>query len=244
MKTYTKSFLSICLVAASFGATAQATTINGELNITGSVTVTATTIDFQPGGGTDGLFQVDPFSQTGFFNLGGLPGSLGAVKDLDVIAQPVDDFGFTTGTGPLLNFLLFAANPALKFDLLFIQSGAGTLADCALPAAGGQVCTITGSPFTLTNTSTTSSTASFRVRGTVDDGGPVSTFVGEFSTQFPTQNLQEVLATLGSAGSITKSFAGTFVVTAIPEPGTTSLLVAGSILLLVGRFMRSRSSKA
>lgn len=229
----------VSLICTGIGAV-NATTISGELNIFGSVRVSASKIDFLPVAGGSGLFSVDLFSQTESFLP--LAGTTGTSRDLDIAANPV-------GVPFLLpNFMTFAGQPGLHFDLTFVQPGAGTSAGCASPAAGGQVCAVAGSPFTLSNTSRTSSTAAFNVRGTVSQGsGPIlATFVGTYSTQFPTQSLQDVLARLGASGFVQKSFAATFDVTpvAIPEPGTASLLIAGSLLVLVARWKRSSKLKS
>lgn len=232
------ALLSLGLLAAAFSPTVKATIINGELNITGGIRVTANTIDFLPSGTGTGLFGIDQFSQTGSF--ASVAGTNGVIRDLNVLVQPV-------GTPFLLpNFLTFNAAPGLRFDLTFIQPGTFSSAECAAAPAAGQECTpFSTSPFNLNNVSATSSGAQFNVRGTVTDGSadPASNFVGTFSTQFPVQNVQQVLAQLGSAGFIEKSFAATFVVTpgsAIPEPGTISFLLAGSVMLIAGGLVRRK----
>src|SRR3979490_3187735 len=85
-----KRILNAAVLAGSLvmnSASLHATPITGILNTTGSVAVSSTTIDFLPAGTGTGNFGVDPFTQTGSF--GGLAGTSGTIKDLNMVAQPV-----------------------------------------------------------------------------------------------------------------------------------------------------------
>lgn len=215
---------------------AVAAPIFGTLNITGSVAVGATTIDWYPLGTGVGTFAVEPTSTGTFAPLGG---TTGTAKDLDVTVQPVGS-PFT-----LMNFLTFSANPALHFDLMFIDPGVYSAVDCGAPAAPGQTCTPLmpppKSPFNLANTNA-GSTASFVVRGQVSDGtGAASNFVGTYTTQFTGLSYQDLLGTISRGGTVNTSYSANFVVTAIPEPATWTFMMIAGGLIGVSRLRRRRS---
>jgi len=245
--TKTRLFLSAALVAGVLGVSpsAQATTISGVFNFTGSVRVTAAgVIDFlddptatPP---TNGFRVVPP--ETGTFT--STTGTTGTIQDLNAMVEPPGQ------TLNVPNFITLTALPQLNFTLTMIDPGVYSSAACGAPAAPGQTCTPpnplpgVSSPFNLANTSV-GSTASFSIRGSVTDpAGPPSAYTGLFTTQFIGMSYQDVLATLGSQGFVEASYSATVQTTpggAIPEPGTTSLLVAGG-LLMAARFMRKRSA--
>lgn len=212
----------------------NAAMITGVLSVSGLVQVDATSMDFLPDNGGIGEIQANATGQTGYFS--GLAGNVGSAKDLDVAGQPVD-MPFS-----LAGFLTFASMPDLSFELTYILPGSGTMQACGAPASAGQSCTLTGSPFTLTNVTGSSSIASLVLQGLVRDGsgGPVSKFVGAYSMSFPSQSLQEVLATLSSDGSVTQFFTANFDVAAIPEPGTLPLLLVAGLALSARRSQRKQ----
>jgi hypothetical protein len=234
---FSRSVLTLALLAGGLFTVrpADAALIDGILNITGSVAVTADALDFLPAAGGTGLFSVDLFTQTGDFVP--LAGTTGDISDLDAATEPV---GVPIN---LMNFLTFNADPNLTFTLQLIRFGVFGAADCGAPAAAGQTCTPPGSQFNLSNLTSTSSTATFAVAGIVSDGSgdPISTFDGTFSTQFTNQNYQQVLETIGSGGTVQATYSANFIVTAIPEPGTVSMLVLGGLMMAVPMFRRRRS---
>jgi hypothetical protein len=207
--------------------TSHAAIILGTLNIDGAVRVDLDDIDFLPIATGTGTFSVSAAGTlTGSF----VPLALtsGTSIDLNSAVHPV---GVALS---LPNFMVFASAPGLHFDTAFINPGVFSSAACGLPAAPGQVCTpFPTSPFNLSNTSS-GSTASFAMSGTVSDGSasPASNFTGIFTTQFSGQSYQDVLAIILGGASVTNSYSANFVV-AIPEPGTVSLALGG-ILLLIG----------
>jgi hypothetical protein len=222
------------LLLTAMTSISHAALINGTLNIAGDVRVTATEIDFLPPvGGGNGQFQVTN-TQTGSFVP--LAGTTGTATDLDIAVQPVGT------TFPAIDFLTFAANPSLVFHLTFIAPGVYSAPQCAPPPAAGDVCTPPGSPFNLSNTSATSSTASFRVAGYVTDGSSSSpsNFTGTYTTQFDDKSLESVLATLGSAGEVRASYSANFTVTPIPEPGTVSLAALAGLMFAGGSLLRRK----
>lgn len=196
---------------------------SGPISATGvgnQATVDATTIKFGGGifsvtGGT-GSFTPPPFDAPLF---------TGKIKNLDsaLANQP-------TGTPFVFpNFLTFDSDLPTSFELRYIFVGTNGIAGCsaAIPM-GGQVCTPggpgAGSPFNLQNNSPTQSTASFTVKGLVYNGPDVMNFTGIFTTPFPTQSFQDVLAVLSSKGSVTAPYAAQFTITAVPEPGSFALV--------------------
>jgi hypothetical protein len=204
------------------------------------VAVTATMIDFLPVGTGTGVFGIDPFTQTGSFLP--LAGTTGTIKDLNLASQPVGT-PFT-----LTDWMVFTANPNISFTLQSLPAGVFTPAGCVGAPAAGQNCTPPGSPFNLTNTSTTSSVVSFKTDGLVRNvaTGELSTFDGTFSTQFTNQNLQQLLATISGGGSVAATYSANFIVSPtapIPEPATITLTLAGGILVLAGTLRKRRQAR-
>jgi hypothetical protein len=240
----TKRLLTAAVLAGSLvlnSASLHATPITGILNTTGSVAVSSSTIDFLPVGTGTGSFGVDPFTQTGTFT--GLAGTSGTIKDLNILAQPVGS------PFVLTDWLLFTADPTIRFTLTSLPVGVFTAAGCAGPAAAGQNCTPPGSPFNLTNSSATSSVVSFKTGGTVLNTATaqVSNFDGTFSTQFTNQNLQQLLATINGGGSVSATYSANFIVSspqAVPEPATITFMLGGLALIAAGAVRKRRASSA
>lgn len=223
--------LSVCLLAL-MSLSAHAAPLTGTLDISGAVSVGATTISWLnlPGGGQ---FTVDP-SSTGSF--AAFIGDNGNAKNLDVTVQPV-------GTPFMLP--AFLTLPGITFNLTFIDPGVFSSAACFAPPAPGQTCTPPlpppMSPFNLTNTAT-GSTVSLSVRGTVQaTGGPVQNFTGVYTTQFVGTPYQSLLAAISGGGTVDASYSANFtaeIAPAIPEPGTVFLMLGG--LLLVAGTLRKK----
>lgn len=226
--------------------------ITGTLNISGSVAVSATTIDWLPSGTGVGSFSVDEFTQEGYFATGTLPGSGGTSRDLvnpggggsDVVGSPFNTSSPFTAPA----FLTFAADPNVVFHLQFINPGVFSSAGCtAAPAAAGQTCTpdlppgFGDSPFNMSNTTATSSAVTFQVGGQVENlmTGELSPFIGTYSTQFVSRNFQQLLATINAGGSVSATYSANFIV-GVPEPGTWLTMGFGSLLFILGRKRFSR----
>jgi hypothetical protein len=222
-------------------ASLHATPITGILNTTGSVAVTSSTIDFLPAGTGTGDFGVDPFTQTGTFT--GLAGTSGTIKDLNMVTEPVGS------PFVLTDWLVFTADPTIRFTLTSLPFGVFPVAGCTGPAVAGQNCTPPGSPFNLSNTSETSSVVSFKTGGTVLNTATseVSNFDGTFSTQFTNQNLQQLLATIQGGGSVSATYSANFIVSSpegVPEPATITFMLGGLALIVVGAARKKRASSA
>jgi hypothetical protein len=220
MKLVNRAFLALATLTL-VSATALAVPVTGELNIAGSVAVSGTLIDWLPSGTGVGTFSVDPFTQSGSF--GALAGTTGSSRDLNSGTDPV---GVPYNPGPVFTvpaFLTFAADPNILFHLQYIFPGVYSSADCGLAAAAGQTCTpFAGSPFNLSNTTATSSTATFQVSGVIQNTATneFSNFTGTYSTQFVNQNFQQLLAIIGAGGSVQATYSANFIATVVPEPAT------------------------
>lgn len=198
-------------------------------------------------------FTPDPGSL--FQNNGLTAGQTGFIHNLNNSIAPVNE------TFSLPNFLEFnSGGTGLVFNLSRVEPGTFGQAGClASPAAGGQICTPvvpalitpanpTGlSPYDLANSSATSSSATFVVGGTVvnSSNGLSAPFQGTFSASFSDKSFQQILQDL-QTGSINKAYQLDFTANIgsfVPEPGTTSAMLGG-LLILAGlgtrRFRRKQ----
>jgi len=233
----TKNVLALGFIAiVSLPVAARASLLTGELNFTGSATISFASIAFDDGN----IFNINPAdTQMGSFAvLGGTDGSI------DNITNPPD------ATGVPLNvpdFITFAAAPNISITLTDLLPGIDGAAGCAdTPPASGQQCTPdtpAQSPFNLENTSATSSTASFNILGIETDSltGDTIAITGAFSQPFTNMNFQQLLAAVDGApppvgGSITTSFSGE-IATVAPEPAAFIQLLIGisALGIYVGR---------
>ena len=242
-RTVRSRILLTTSLVAIYGLTtgsASATALQGQLGISSgpasNVTVTSNTISFG-----NQLFTVgNAPPNTGDFVP--LVGTNGTIQNLNssVGQQP------TGSTFTYYNFLTFATNSAITFQLNYIAPGVFLETNCYVAAASGQTCTPNSlatsgvSPFNLSNgpIPPSSSTASFNVAGRVLNGANgingISNFTGTFTTPFDGRTYQQVLAALqpGGAGFINSTYAATFTVNAVPEPAQLGLIGASLVGLM------------
>jgi hypothetical protein len=219
------------ILAASISVIAAP--ITGDLDISGSVRIGANFADFTPlnippGSGT-GVFNVEPTS-TGTFNSLVIPVTEddGTIKDLNDTIAPVG-VAFS-----LPNFLVFAADPSITFELTRINPG--IFGACA---PGSSTCSV--NQFNLIDTGG-ATVANFNVQGNIHSGTTVQTFQGSFSQSFAGQSIADILNTVATQGFIDSAFEANFVTSSavVPEPGTMTLFGVGSALTAVVSFMRRK----
>jgi hypothetical protein len=227
----------------------------------GTVTVSATTIDWTPGtGGFD--FTVNPTTTLTYDALNtplcsGPPCTGATDGNLTNLTQ---------GVLPVANFMTFLDNVQptatdLKFNLTGIGPGSSNT-NCSLAAvmSGLETCSITsGSPFILSDSSSGLGIV-LDVNGTATDNtGHVSTWTGQFSetiTSCPAgvtctvgppnaAEVQSFFLANPATASITSSYSGTFTAnfTAIPEPSTIAMMGIGSGLILFAVSRRRRQNR-
>jgi PEP-CTERM motif len=216
----------LALPLSFFAGTAGAAAVTGAANIAGSVTVTNTSINFNPSfTSTTGAMETGSFA--------GLTG--GSIVSLTG--------GPTTGTVNVPNFITFSQGVAspITFDLTYIAPGVGSLAACGSSATGA-MCTPTGSPFTLFQLSSNTVVASLQVNGdayTQPKSTGFSNATGVFSTQFVMNGtIPGILAQLQSTGGINTTYSASFTASPVPEPA--SMLMMGLGLVGAGLIARRK----
>lgn len=232
------------LIGGGF-AGASASPLTGMLYVNGNVTVTATSIVFNPMGMIN--LDADVLNNTGGFaglNTGNVSmPDTGAITSLTggPITGPVNVNNFITfNTGGLD----FAMNLTYIAPSNFMDTGAGCTANPA-NAAAGNTCALqfnTGmgsapTPFNLAdqNTGTVqnpviSAVISFGVAGNVVNlaGGGTDPFTGSFSETVNGTSYEQILAAIqGTPGFFTTNFTANFTASAAPEPGTMGMLFIG-----------------
>ena len=209
----------------------------GTFHFGGGISLSRFAVDFTPvttvGGLAGGQFMVGPFSSGAF---GSLMGTTGISSDL--------------GFGSISDFLRFAGNPNLAFDLGSVDSGAFGGANCGAPAAVGQVCTpVLPPPFVLGNFEfanlfsgpAISSVLSFNVDGSMSDLAGDTTYQGIYSMQFLGLSYQQVLAATLGGGSLTTTYSATLFTdqeATVPEPLSIVLVFTGGAAALLHRQRR------
>jgi PEP-CTERM motif len=231
-----KVSLATVMLAGLMCANLPAAPITGTFDIAGNVTLTAVSATLQTIDWFNLISNAPQLSNVGSVHTGDftvLPtGASITIANLDSTTEHVPP----PATFPPVTFITFPGFALPNLDITEVFPGIFTSAQCALPPAVGQTCTpnAPGSanpgPFNLSNQQGTTvpiqTTVSFAFGGITADG--LSTWTGVFSANF-NEPYQSVLATLAATGSVTNTYAGTIVVTAIPEAGTMSLLGLGLV---------------
>jgi len=229
-----KRFLFLGAMTLASMPLAHAALLTGTLNTTGTAIISLGSITFLD---NDLSVNGPAAAQLGSFQ--SIAGTAGSIMN---ITNPPD------ATGPLSvpDFITFQAAPNISFTLTFLLPGIDGAAGCvATPAAAGQVCTPNvpaQSPFNLQNTSSSSSSASFDIRGIETDSstGQSIAINGTFTTPI-TESYQQILATVEGGGSFTTAFSAQF--TTAPEPGTWIELGMGLGLVGISSAYRKRFKK-
>jgi hypothetical protein len=201
--------------------------ITGDLFITGSVRIDSNSADFFPLGGISGNFNAEP-SSTGFFAT--------VVDPTDSDDGNIADLSAPVGVDISVNpFLTFDLAPNVVFELTRIANGAFP------PCLTFPNCSV--NQFNLTQ-SGNAVIANFNVSGNVlQNGVVVSTFVGSLGQTFTNTTIAAILNQVQTAGFIDSAFDGNFTATtAIPEPGTTTMLALGGLLTAFSGYLRRKRS--
>jgi hypothetical protein len=218
-------------------APAHAAPITGSFSLSGlgaDVRVGTTFIDWGLTGNIFGTPLGDIQFDSGNGSFAGIVLTAGQLEDLSSASHPV-------GTNFVEdNFLRMSARPTWNFQLNYITPGAGSAAGCT--SNPGDVCTpFANSPFTITNTTSSSSIVGLNMRGIVfDPQGPPSMWTGTFTTQFTNLSAAGILSLLSTQGYVQSAQSAEFSasVQPVPEPGLLPLLMMGPAALVYFRRRR------
>lgn len=236
-----------------FSCAVQASQIQGSFSIGGSIVVSETMISWLDDVNVSDKYVVGPPSPTNTWATMPL-GSEGDEQTLDLTSQPVG------GTFPAFTFPNWMDFPGpgpqstITITLEYIFAGTQGTAECGLAAAPNQTCTplagnLKPGPFNLSNSASgTTSSATFTFEGIAHDNSGTfsdSKIIGQYSADFTTP-YQSVLTQLAAHGSVTNTYAATWVTVAgpVPEPSTLSFLGIGCGLFFVAGVFRHYSSRS
>lgn len=243
-----KTVLCSSALALGLALPASAAPITGVLNILGSATVTADSIDWAPDGGATGIFVLSADSEAYFDGIE-IPFPINTGESLDLPA----------GAFPVANFLSNFNTPNAEFDDLSF-----TLEGFEIPAVGvcgtadsspsgilgdetGETCVVfAGSPFSLTvgaNPATTD--VGFNVFGsfvdlTYGDDGSLNNAIGLYTTNISDMTPLQIQATILGGGSVEASYSAEYNATAVDVPEPFSLSLTGFGLAALGYRLRRR----
>jgi hypothetical protein len=233
-----KKLVGIVCLVLGFAANAKAAEIAGTLNFVGTVTVTATGINWANSGAIPNAIGMQP--STGYFaGLDTEVTSLGYASAIDLTAPFVPIAGFLHD---------FKDNPEvandyddLTFDLLSIVTPVAP-ACVAGPYNNGDSCSL--GVFTLTQTASGKTTIVMDITGQFVDptfgGGAITPASGTYSAD-RNLSIQQIVNIFSSpGGSIGGPYSAT--ITSVPEPATLLTFGAGTALLAAHRRRRAKKN--
>jgi hypothetical protein len=225
-----KKVLGIGIAILGLAAPMSASPITGTLNFTGSVQVSATTIDWLPLATGEGVILTvapgDEYFST-IFNPLISPAYVG--DEVDLVGAP----------GPVTGFLNDFETPDSKYDDLTFNLS-NIIAPTAPPCTGAEVINQSCSFGSFTLKPTEAGVAvNFEVRGsfvdpTFGENGTTNTAKGVYTTQLikPTEDtIAEIMTIIGTGGSIQSGYSATYTASAIPEPATLLTFGTGSLFV-------------
>jgi len=229
---------TIFVAGVSVPNTARTAAITGDLNITGTLSLTSTSgLNFLPPVAAGGQFTTG--ASTGTFAT--LAETSGTIDNIDLMPGPVDVPGFLT----------LGSAPSIQFRLTSILTGIFSLSQCGAPPLVAQQCSpaIPGvglSALSFLNTQH-GSTLSFEMEGTFLNTvtGDITPYAGLFTAQFA-QRYQDVFAGFQNGHSITTTYSATFqqIGAPIPESHQATLLGVGFAALWIIRLRKELVGKA
>jgi len=210
--------------ALMFGATAAQAQVVGTFNAAGSASY----------GGNASAVQINPGSPPNIIALQTLDGIFGALASNTLGTMQ----GVTVGTGPM-SIANFIQVGGYTFSLTSIAPTSYSSAQCAAPAAAGQVCGNVGSGFNWSNVSNgvggLNSSAAFNFMGVVTTPtAQTYNYTGIYTGQFVGRSYQQIIGSLagGAAAPKVDSYSLNIqAVSSVPEPATVALMATGLVAL-------------
>ena len=196
--------LVVLLLCLCSNAQAQSVALQGNLNLTGAVRITPTSLEFPP----------TAWSPVGVVNVGA--GSTGVFAPLAALATQgfILNIPYTAGAAQP-GFL----SAGFVFDLTALQAGVFKSAKCeAGKPAAGQICTPEGTALSLVNTTDHSCSVSISLRGNFrNSSGEQTPYVGVITFQFADRNFQQLLAGFPAGDFPTTTFSASFAPAELPQ---------------------------